>query len=375
MQKIYHILMAICIASIVFACTEKEESPYMGMAKEQKTLGFSAEAGYKYVTVNTNRNFTATADQSWCTTEVIAGKTDNLKISVVTNNATAPRTAKIVVASPDMVDITVTVTQFGAEFTLNIMTYNVRFDTNDGDNSWVNRKDVAAQVIKDNADIVGTQEVLNNQLTDLQSRLPDYNTIGVGRNGGTSGEYNAIFYKKDRFTVIASNTFWLSETPETPGSKGWDGNNVRIATWAIFEDNATQTRFFMINTHIDHIGVTAQQEGVRLVMSKIGELKQGLPVILTGDFNMTPTNTNIKYITNASTPNHLVHTKDIAVTTSGPVGTFHSFGSVVESQRNFIDYIFVSESTAVMWHQVLPEKLNNIFLSDHSPVVARIQLQ
>jgi endonuclease/exonuclease/phosphatase family metal-dependent hydrolase len=197
----------------------------------------------------------------------------------------------------------------------------------------------------------------------------------VGRNGGTNGEYSPVFYKTDRFTVISSNTFWLSETPDVVGSKGWDGAHPRIATWAILEDRANQSRFLFINTHIDHQGSSAQQEGVKLIMSRIGTMNpDALPVVLTGDFNMTPTNTNIVYITNPSTPNHLVHTKTIAQVTSGPEGTTHSFGATPEPQRNFIDYIFVSELTEVLRHAVLPDKLNNIYLSDHAPVVARIKV-
>ena len=377
MNRFYSIAGMIAFAVILFACkSDDKDAPYMGVAKEQKTLGFSASVESQYVTVNTNRIFTATSDQLWCTTEILSGNANNLKISV-TQNKSNVRTAQIVISAPECVDIRIAVTQFREASSLNIMTYNVRYDNaGDGVNQWSNRKDVAAQIILDeDIDIVGMQEVLYNQLADFKSRLIGYNNIGVGRDGGTSGEYSPIFYKTDRFTIISSGTFWLSETPDVVGSKGWDGAHPRIATWAILEDRADQSQLLVINTHIDHQGSAAQQEGVKLIMSRIGTMNpNALPVVLTGDFNMTPTNSNIVYITNLSTPNHLLHTKTVARETSGPQGTVHGFGATPESQRSFIDYIFVSELTEVLYHAVLPDKLNNIYLSDHAPVVARIKI-
>ena len=136
---------------------------------------------------------------------------------------------------------------------LNVMSFNIRYDNPDDSlNNWQYRKDVAAKTIKNqNADIVGTQEVLVNQLNDLKSRLPEYNAIGVGREDGIEkGEYSAILYKKDRFKEIKSGYFWLSETPEVAGSKGWDGACERIATWAILEDISSKKQLFFINTRI-----------------------------------------------------------------------------------------------------------------------------
>jgi endonuclease/exonuclease/phosphatase family metal-dependent hydrolase len=354
-----------------------EDAPYMGIAKEQKTIGFSAAAESKYITVNTNRPFSAVSDQpSWCTAETLHGASDNLKITVKSND-TGVRTAQVRVSAPECIDIVVSITQFRAANALNVMTYNVRYDTeSDGENKWGNRKDVAAQIIlNEEIDIVGMQEVLNNQLNDIVARLPGYTSIGVGRNGGTSGEYNPIFYKNTRFSLISSGTFWLSETPDIVGSKGWDGAHPRIATWAVLKDAANQSHLLAVNTHLDHQGTQARQEGVRLLLSRIGTLKQDtLPVVLTGDFNMEPTNANILYITNPSTPNHVLHTKTLAQTATGAAGTVHSFGATPEPQRTFIDYIFVSEQTEVILHAVLPEKLNNIYLSDHAPVMAKIRL-
>ncbi|HML64503.1 MAG TPA: endonuclease/exonuclease/phosphatase family protein [Dysgonomonas sp.] len=261
---------------------------------------------------------------------------------------------------------------------LNVMSFNIRYDNPDDSlNNWQYRKDVAAKTIKNqNADIVGTQEVLVNQLNDLKSRLPEYNTIGVGREDGIEqGEYSAILYKKDRFKEIKSGYFWLSETPEVAGSKGWDGACERIATWAILEDISSKKQLFFINTHLDHVGKIARQEGVTLLLSRANALANGLPIIMTGDFNATPESDVIKHVTDVNSPKHLIHSKDIAVEKSGTDWTFHGFGKVPMERREFIDYVFVSKGIKVAKHSVLPEKLDDTFISDHSVVVAQIEIK
>ena len=261
---------------------------------------------------------------------------------------------------------------------LNVMSFNIRYDNPDDSlNNWQYRKDVAAKTIKNqNADIVGTQEVLVNQLNDLKSRLPEYNAIGVGREDGIEkGEYSAILYKKDRFKEIKSGYFWLSETPEVAGSKGWDGACERIATWAILEDISSKKQLFFINTHLDHVGKIARQEGVTLLLSRANALANGLPIIMTGDFNATPESDVIKHVTDVNSPEHLIHSKDIAVEKSGTDWTFHGFGKVPMERREFIDYVFVSKGIKVAKHSVLPEKLDDTFISDHSVVVAQIEIK
>ncbi|MDR1884068.1 MAG: endonuclease/exonuclease/phosphatase family protein [Prevotella sp.] len=261
---------------------------------------------------------------------------------------------------------------------LNVMSFNIRYD-NQGDslNSWQYRKDVAAQIIKEqNTDIAGTQEMLMNQLNDLKADLPGYNAIGAGRQDGKEkGEYNAILYRKDRFKEIESGYFWLSETPEAVGSKGWDGACERIATWAILEDISSEKRVFFINTHLDHVGKVARREGVALLLDQTGKLSRGLPVILTGDFNATPDSDVIKRVTDPLNPNRLTHAKDVAIVKSGTDWTFHGFGKVPSECRRFIDYIFVKPNIKVLKHTVIPEELNGKFISDHSVVTAQIVIE
>ena len=199
---------------------------------------------------------------------------------------------------------------------LNVMTFNIRLDVpSDSLNSWQYRKENAAEMVRMNdVDILGMQEVLLNQMNDLKERLPQYTAIGVGReDGADKGEFSPIFYKKDRFSAIESGTFWVSETPELAGSKGWDASYIRVATWAILKEKATGKEIFAINTHLDNDGLIARKEGGNLLLKKAEELGKGLPIVLTGDFNDTPQSEAIKNITDASKTNHLLDSKTIAL--------------------------------------------------------------
>ena len=140
---------------------------------------------------------------------------------------------------------------------LAVMTLNMRYDNpEDGMNNWRFRRERIAGLIRSEAvDLLGTQEVLANQFDDLQALLPGYRAVGVGReDGARAGEFNAVFFRSDRFELLDSGVFWLSEEPETPGSKGWDGACERLATWTVLRDKSGRELLF-INTHLDHVAV------------------------------------------------------------------------------------------------------------------------
>ena len=257
------------------------------------------------------------------------------------------------------------------------MTFNIRLDhAGDSLNNWQYRKDIAAEMIRsNNIDILGTQEVLLNQLNDIKERLPEYTAIGVGREDGKDkGEFCALFYKKDKFTAVESGNFWLSETPDTPGTKGWDASYIRVATWAILRDNATGKELFAINTHLDNDGVVARQEGGNLLLKRAKELGKGLPVILTGDFNATPDSDVIKNIITPDKENHLTDSKNIAAKKSGTDWTFHDFGRLPLEKRDLLDYIFVSNQIKVSEYIVLEDMYNGVYTSDHNAVMAKIRI-
>lgn len=258
---------------------------------------------------------------------------------------------------------------------VNVMSFNIRYDNpEDSLDNWQYRKNRAANAIRFyDADIVGTQEVLHNQLEDLKQRLPDYDVVGVGREDGKEkGEYSALWYKKTRLTLLGSGYFWLSETPDVTGSKGWDGACERIASWAKLQDKVSGKTYFALNTHLDHVGVAARREGVRLILDKVNELSEGLPVIVTGDFNAEPESDVIAHITDPANEEHLNDARQISPIVYGPAWSFHDFGKIPYEERPLIDYVFVRNGVKVLRYGVLAETENNAFLSDHAPVLASV---
>ncbi len=171
------------------------------------------------------------------------------------------------------------------------MTYNIRYATErDSINSWENRNDwVVDQLIQTKPDVFGIQEGLHHQVEYLDSALTDYKYVGVGRDdGNTGGEYTAIFYKTSKLDVVNSDTFWLSETPDTV-SVGWDASMERISTWARFRDVKSNKEFWVFNAHLDHIGAKSRKNSLKLIRQYVEENNEDrLPIILMGDFNAEP---------------------------------------------------------------------------------------
>jgi endonuclease/exonuclease/phosphatase family metal-dependent hydrolase len=171
---------------------------------------------------------------------------------------------------------------------LRCMTFNIRYGTaNDGDDSWPLRRELVFDTIRDFApDILGVQEALPEQLDELRAALPEFGCIGIGREADGSGEYSAIFYRTARLDVAACDTWWLSATPETPGSRTWGNTLPRICTWARLLDRRDGSRFTLINTHWDHQSEPARLESGRLIAQWVAErFPSDEPCIVTGDFN------------------------------------------------------------------------------------------
>ncbi len=260
---------------------------------------------------------------------------------------------------------------------LNVMTFNIRYNTSaDSLNAWPYRKDNAAsQILFHEAHVIGVQEALHGQMEDLQQRLPRFKYIGVGRDDGKEkGEYSAIFYDTTRLQSLQSKTFWLSQTPETPGSKGWDAQITRIVTWVKFRDRKTKKIFFAFNTHFDHIGKEARKESAKLLLQKVKEIAGNTPAFVTGDFNAHPDDEPIQVILDASNPLHLTDSKEISKTPHyGPIGTFNGFKDR-ERDDQPIDYIFVKGKWKVVKHATISQSWKGRFASDHFAVLARISL-
>lgn len=258
--------------------------------------------------------------------------------------------------------------------TLKVMTYNIRLDiASDGENDWNHRKDYfTSQIQFYDPDIFGVQEARPNQVVDISNSLLEYNNVGIGRDGIGQGESSNIFYKKERFTVKESNTFWLSETPGKI-SKGWDAAYNRVCTYALFKDLKTKQLFWVFNTHLDHIGEAARTKGIELILSKIKELNtKNYPVILMGDLNSEPQEDRI--ITLKKTMDDC---RDVAQEKPfGPYGTFNNFKHN-EPVTKLIDYIFISKNSIlkVKKYAVLSDSKDLKYPSDHLPVYVEINFK
>ena len=257
---------------------------------------------------------------------------------------------------------------------VNVMTFNIRLDTeSDSLNAWPHRRAEVGRMLGYYApDLLGMQEVLPNQLADLKQGLPQYTAIGVGREDGKdTGEYSPVFFRTDRFELLKQGTFSLSEQPDSFGIKGWDAACNRIATWVILRDKLTDRQLAYFNTHLDHIGVTARREGIRLILQKMKELAPGLPTILTGDFNCLPTDEPSQILEAAGMQN----ASKAAAIAYGPTWSFHDFGRIPVEERPLLDYIYVNGNTQVTRYRNIQDTPENGYYSDHNPVMAEISIQ
>lgn len=255
---------------------------------------------------------------------------------------------------------------------MRIATYNLRYyNHGDGINSWENRReDVKALIRFHEFDIVGTQEAMLNQLNDVL-QMEEYAYIGKGRDDGkNAGEFAAIVYRKDRFKLLQSGDYWLSQTPDKP-SLGWDSsNNIRICSWGKFKDKNTRKIFFFFNVHFDHKGIEARKQSALLMLKKIKEIAGNAPVICSGDFNSTPETEQIQTMKKL-----LRDSREASIQAPyGPSGTFNGFHH--DSPLNeLIDYIFVSSQIKVLKYGVLTDSKDQRFPSDHLPVLIETIIQ
>ncbi len=258
---------------------------------------------------------------------------------------------------------------------MNIVSYNIRLNTaSDGENAWPNRIEMVTGLLQfHEAEIFGLQEALYDQIQDIEKGLPDYEWFGVGRDDGEkAGEFSPIFYNKSKFILYDHGTFWLSETPDVP-SKGWDAALNRIVTWGRFQSKVTGKQFLVFNTHFDHRGTEARKNSALLIEKKIREMtrNKNLPVILTGDFNLTPDTEPIILL-----KKYMKDSFEITETPPyGPVGTFNGFNIDADLSSNRIDYVFVHGGVDVLKYAALTDFKDHRFPSDHLPVFAKVQLK
>lgn len=251
---------------------------------------------------------------------------------------------------------------------MKVMSFNIFCAGND-DYAWEKRISLVTRAIKNAApDIFGVQEAHIGWMKALKEKLPSYASVGVWRdNGKKKGEFAAVFYKEKKYNNLEEGHFWLSETPNKPGL-GWDADCIRICTWVKLEEKESGKRFLFMNTHLDHIGTLAMQNGAALIAEKASEIAAGLPVILTGDFNVTPGSAPYETILQGGFTDARILAK---CTDCG--NTYHGYTGT--DGVSLIDYIFVKGDIAVSRVYTDRKQIKGRFPSDHYPVVAALEIK
>lgn len=246
--------------------------------------------------------------------------------------------------------------------TIKLISSNLRNSgAGDGSNSWENRRAAMSHMFNEEAaDLFGVQEALADQLRDLDRACPQYARVGVGRDDGAEdGETMAIYYLRERFELLDSGTFWLSETPDEV-SRGWDGACNRTATWVHLRDKASGKSFYYFNTHLDHLGSVAREEGIRLLVAKIREIAgRKAAVVLGGDFNSTTESPIFKPL------NRFMKSARAKARQTDNKGTFNGFGTAPDTI--VIDHLYIrglrcSRFTTLTGNYGVP------YISDHYPI-------
>ncbi len=234
-------------------------------------------------------------------------------------------------------------------------TYNIRYD-NPGDvkrgDSWPQRVPVIANLIRfHNFDLLGTQEGFPHQMEDLRKLLPEYDCASYGRDDGAqAGEHAAIFFKKDKYELLDSGRFWLSENPDQPGP-GWDASLPRLCSWAKLHTRTGDKTCFVFCLHLDHRGPRSRHEAIQLVLKKIGEIAGGETTFLLGDFNTDQNSESYRLLTGSD---RFVDAIDIAAIRHAVTGTANGFNPNLKTDSR-IDHIFVPKGTTVRRYGILTD--------------------
>lgn len=256
----------------------------------------------------------------------------------------------------------------GRKTQVKIATYNIRYaNPGDGKDIWPNRRDSVVAFVR-RSDIIGMQEVTEPQFASLRAGLPQFDAYGVGRDDGKSGgEHAPIFYRRDRFEVIDKGTFWLSESPETVGVKGWDAALPRTCTWIHFRDRRSGQELYVANTHFDHRGVNARTESGKLIAQRLRQLPKDLPIVVMGDFNCLPDSEPYNAIASSFADARKVSDSK----PTGPTSTWNGFSEIIPDR--IIDHIFVRSIDVSHLATHNPKTREGRFASDHLPVQAVVQ--
>lgn len=250
----------------------------------------------------------------------------------------------------------------------------MRLDTpSDGINAWPNRKELFSEVLKgEEPTVFGLQEALYNQVQDIEKTFPQFRRVGVGREDGrTQGEFSAIFFDTTLYKSASSGTFWLSQTPSVPSSMGWDAACTRVVTWTQLVVKLSGKRFFVFNTHFDHMGQIARHNSALLLLHAVDSLAGTMPAFITGDFNAEPGSEPYSILTDQRDPLHLLNAFHLAEFADTPFYTYTGF-KVGGIRGETIDYIFMNQKQKVLKYFVNTYHTGDYYPSDHLPVKAVI---
>ena len=258
-----------------------------------------------------------------------------------------------------------------------VMTFNIRTRTIlDGLNHWNHRKGFVTDTIAGNgADIVGLQEARNSQLEYIESALPQYTAYAVGRsNGKQGGESCPVLYRKDRFSLIDSGTFWFSDTPSVAGSKGWGNMPPRICSWVHLAETNTGNGLYVYNVHLDHLSQNSRAKSVELLTEKIAARRTCDPFIVMGDFNMERQNPAMRWLNRIGIGKPRLASTDVwqSIHQNRTIGTRHGFNGHTSGPQ--IDHIRLSSNLLALDARIDTHSRNGRYPSDHFPVVANIRL-
>ncbi len=255
------------------------------------------------------------------------------------------------------------------ESTMRIMSFNIRC-TNVGSDSWEDRIGIVSQTMLDSeADSIGVQEATPEWMNALKETIGDkYAYVGVGRDDGDDeGEYSAVFYLKDKYTVVNSGTFWLSETPDVP-SRGWDAACNRVCTWVHLENKETGEQYVHMNSHFDHVGISARKNSVDMIIERAKQFTD-IPVVFTADMNVVEGSDNYNQFVNSD---YFEDTKYRAPDSMNYC-TYHDTKPQLH-KNDVIDYVMINEGFEALAYKVVTEGIDGRFVSDHYPIYADIVL-
>ncbi|MEU4419684.1 endonuclease/exonuclease/phosphatase family protein [Actinoplanes sp. NPDC024001] len=256
---------------------------------------------------------------------------------------------------------------------LDVMTFNLRFAASITPHSWAQRRPAMRDLLTaERPHLIGTQEGLAGQLRDIESDLGEnYDYLGLGRAGGSLSEHMAIFYDTARLRPRTSGNFWLSETPQVPGSISWGAYSVRMVTWALFTDLATGREFYAVNTHLDNVSEPARRNATRLIVQRLATFDR-LPVVLTGDFNSPASDSSQIY--RALVDRAGLRDTWTSAARRGPAyGTNHGYQSPTPDGKR-IDWILTTPGVTAVGALMNTYRRGSQYPSDHLPVQARLRL-